>query len=240
MKTIQLSILFSLLFLLFVQPSHARQWEGAIDLNVGVPQAEFSDQLDRGGIGVGFNAGYQFANTPFMLGIDFGFMNFGVDEREEPLSSTIPDLTVRVKNSYNLLNGDIVLRAMTKEAVVRPYLEGLFGFNYFFTQTTISERGFGNEDVLSDTNFEDFSLNYGFGGGTMFRVWRNNNESSNPLEANPVQSVYINISARYLFGNEAEYLQEGSIATDNGTVTYDISRSETDLLYLKLGVGFRF
>ena len=239
MKTIQLSILSSLFFLLFVQPSHARQWEGAIDLNVGVPQAEFSDQLDRGGVGVGFTLGYQFEDTPFMLGFDFGFMNFGVDTREEPLSSTIPDLTVRVKNSYNLLNGDIVLRAMTKEAVVRPYLEGLFGFNYFFTQTTISER-FGGEDVLSDTNFDDFSMNYGFGGGAMFRVWRNMNENADPLDTNPIQSVYINVSARYLFGSEAEYLQEGSIATDNGSVTYDISRSETDLLYLKLGVGFKF
>lgn len=222
-----------------IQQSHARQWEGSIDFNIGAPQADFNDQLDRVGVGIGFTAGYQFRESPFMLGFDFGFMNFGVDRRDEPLSSTIPDLTVRVENSYNLVNGNIVLRAMTQEATVRPYLEGLVGFNYFYTQTTIRERGFAEEEVLRDTNFDDFALNYGFGGGAMFRVWRNR-DSSNDAEANLIQSVYINLSSRYLFGNEAEYLKEGSIATDNGQVTYDISRSKTDLLYFKLGVGFKF
>ena len=239
MNTLRVSLIIAIVSLLMVQQSHARQWQGSIDLNLGAPQAEFSEQLDRTGVGIGLTAGYQFNDSPFILGFDFGFMNFGIDSREEPLSSNIPDLTVRVENSYNLVNGNIVLRAITGEASVRPFLEGLVGFNYFYTQTTIRERGFGNEDVLQDTNFDDFALNYGFGGGAMFRVWRNRDANSG-TDTNPIQSVYINVASRYLFGNEAEYLQEGSISTGNGGVTYDVSRSETDLLYFKLGVGFKF
>ncbi|PWN06559.1 outer membrane beta-barrel protein [Rhodohalobacter mucosus] len=239
MKTFLKTLFFTLIFALMVQQSQARQWEGSIDFNLGSPQADFSEQLDRLGVGIGLTAGYQFSDSPFMLGFDFGFMNFGVDSRDEPLSSTIPDLTVRVENSYNLVNGNIALRAITQEASVRPFLEALVGFNYFYTQTTIRERGFGEEDVLRDTNFDDFALNYGFGGGAMFRVWQNSAMSSEP-GSTPISSVYINVAGRYLFGNEAEYLQKGSIATENGQVTYDVSRSETDLLYFKLGVGFKF
>lgn len=218
----------------------ARQFQGSIDFNIGAPQGEFNDQLDRLGYGLNFTAGYQFRESPFMLGIDFGFMNFGTDSREEPLSSTIPDLTVLVENSYNLVTGNILVRAMTPEATVRPFIEGMVGFNYFYTETTIRERGFSSDEpVLRDTNFDDIALNYGIGGGVQFLLWRNRIPDVE-ITSTDVHSVYLNVAGRYLPGREAEYLQEGSIIRDNGQVTYDVSRSKTDLLYFKLGVGVRF
>jgi hypothetical protein len=233
----------ALLFTLFaLQPVEiqARQWQATLDFNVGAPQGEFNEQLDRLGVGLNFTGGYQFRESPFMLALDLGFMNFGTDSREEPLSSTIPDLTVLVENSYNLATGNIVMRAISPESAVRPYLEGLFGFNYFYTETTIRERGFGSDEpVLRDTNFDDFTLNYGFGGGAFFRIWQNKRENVDPYSVE-ASSIYISLASRYLFGNEAEYLKEGSITRDNGQVTYDVSRSRTNLLYFKLGIGLKF
>jgi hypothetical protein len=49
-------------------------------------------------------------------------------------------------------------------------------------------------------------------------------------------SLYLDLKARYLFGSEAEYLKEGSVIVENGRVTYDVSRSKTDLLQIHLGV----
>jgi|GEM_PF-6576517 len=60
-----------------------------------------------------------------MLGLDFGLMNFGTETREEPLSSTIPDLRVKVENSYDFLSGDILFRLISPntDALVRPYVD---------------------------------------------------------------------------------------------------------------------
>jgi hypothetical protein len=242
MRTFSFILLWLIAQLLITQSSQARQWQAELDFSLGAPQGEFSDQLDRLGVGLNFSGGYQFSETPFMIGLDLGFMNFGVEKREESLSSTIPDLRVRVENSYNLGTGNVFIRFLASDAVVRPYLDGLLGFNYFYTETVIKERGFGNDEpVLRDTNFEDIALSYGFGGGIRIRVF-DGSSTVNQSEgfAPTVRSAHINLSGRYLFGREAEYLKKGSISRENGEVFYDIQRSKTDLLYFKLGLGIVF
>jgi hypothetical protein len=112
---------------------------------------------------------------------------------------------------------------------LRPYLEGLIGGAYLFTETTIKSEG--NEEVASSTNFDDFAWNYGAGGGFMYEVYRNDDDGS---------AFFIDLKARYLLGTEAEYLKEGSVVVENGQVTYEVSRSKTDLLTVQLGVIYYF
>jgi hypothetical protein len=233
--------LFSLIILfLSIQNVHARQWQATLDFSLGAPQGAFSNEIERLGAGLNISGGYQFRESPFMIGLDLGFLNFGSDSRDEPLSTTIPDLRVRVDNSYNLATGNIFVRVLAPEMSVKPYLDALVGFNYFYTETTISERGFGSaEPVLRDTNFEDVALNYGFGSGVMINVFRRDSRDEGNY-THYVNSAYVNIGARYLFGNEAEYLKKGSITRENGEVFFDVQRSKTDLLYFKIGVGIVF
>lgn len=219
---------------------HAQEFHFDLDFNVGVPQGEFSNEVDRLGWGLGLMGGYKIPETPLMVGLDFGFMNFGVDTRTEPLSTTIPDITVEVENSYNLVTGNLLFRLSGPPATLRPYVDGLFGFNYFFTQTVLRERGsFSEESELRDTNFDDTSLSYGLGSGVNLRVY-SREVNTDPTTDFSLGSVYLNAGVRYMFGREAEYLQEGSISRNNDSVTYDVSRSETDLLYFKFGVNFTF
>lgn len=221
--------------------AHSQEIQTEIDFGIGIPQGDFRDQLDRVGGGINIMAGYRFADSPVLLGIDFGFMNFGKDTREEPLSTTIPDLTVEVENSYNLAHGDLLLRLIAPPSTVRPYVDGLFGFNYFFTQTVIRERGgFSDEEKLRDTNFDDTALSYGFGAGVQFRLWQKRGEVTKTAGDVEPSSVYLNLMSRYMFGREAEYLQEGSISRENGEVFYDVSQSKTDLLHFKIGVVVNF
>ncbi len=226
--------------LIFSVPLYGQEIQAGVDFQVGLPQGEFKDQMDRGGIGVGFMGGYRFKGSPLMLGLDIGFMNFGSEKRTEPLSSTIPDLRVEVVNEYNLFHGDILLRFIppNPETVIRPFVDGLFGLNYFFTQTTLRERG-SDEAVLRDTNFEDTSLSYGFGGGMQVRLYRRGERKQEEEEIS-VRTVYLNLMGRYMYGREAEYLQEGSIRRENGEVFFDVNRSNTNLFYIKLGVVFNF
>ncbi len=220
-------------------PLYGQELQAGVDFQVGLPQGEFKDQLDRGGIGVGFMGGYRFKGSPLMVGLDMGFMNFGSEKRTEPLSTTIPDITVEVVNEYNLFHGDILLRFIppNPETIIRPFVDGLVGLNYFFTQTTLQERGTAAE-VLRDTNFEDTSLNYGFGGGIQIRIYRRG--ETDKEEKISARSVSLNLMGRYMYGREAEYLQEGSIRRENGEVFFDVNRSYTNLFYIKLGAVINF
>lgn len=220
---------------------HSQELQATLDLGVGIPQGDFRNNFDHVGGGLNVLAGYRFKNSPVMVGLEFGFMNFGTETREEPLSSTIPDLKVEVENSYNLAHGDLFLRFIAPPSTIRPYLDGLIGFNYFFTQTVLRERGsFSDEDVLRDTNFEDTALSYGFGAGLQVRLWQKREEITQTAGDVEPSSVYLNLRSRYMFGRDAEYLQEGSIRRENGEVFYDVSESKTDLLHIKMGVVVNF
>lgn len=223
---------------------HAQELQFGLDVQLGVPQKEFNTQMgNRLGFGVGGMFGVRLPDTPILVGVDLGFMNFGTETRDEPLSTTIPDIRVEVENSYNLFHGDLLLRMIPPGGAVRPYLDGLVGFNHFFTETVLRERGgFGSQpDVLRDTNFRDTSLSYGFGAGFLFRVYSDDGSREvNSDEFSGPYSVYIHFNSRYMFGREAEYLREGSIIRENGNVTFDVIRSKTDLLYFKLGVTVEF
>jgi hypothetical protein len=212
----------------FSQQSFAQMGEVSIEGLVGIPQADFRNEINRAGLGIGLTGGYQFPRSPVQIGAKFGFMNYGIDRRNAPLSTTIPDLTVRVENQYNIVQGHGYLRLTPPSGPFRPYVEGLAGFNYLFTQTAIYERG-SNEEKLTDTNFDDTAFSYGLGGGIKVLLY-----------ADAGSDVYLDLRANYLFGNSATYLKKGSITIENGQAYYDAYRSATDMLLLQVGVSITF
>lgn len=229
-------------YLLFVihNSAHAQELDAGINFQVIVPQNEFDESINTLGYGVNLQGLYRFPESPFGLGIDFNFNNFGRDTREEPISTTIPDLTVRVENEYNLIQGLMVAKVQPQDGVLRPFAEGLAGFNYFYTQTSIENRGNqSDEPIATDTNFEDWAFAWGGGGGVAIRVFDRRNSASYNSE-NPIAAGYINLGVRYLNGSEAEYLREGSIVADNGSVTYETLKSRTDMLMIQFGFVLRF
>ena len=124
----------------------------------------------------------------------------------------------------------------TSSGAVRPYVDGLVGMKYLWTETRIeNRRDFDDEPIAVSTNFDDAAFSYGAGGGIDVRLY------DGPLgeEQRPV-SISLNVGVRYLFGAEAEYLKEGSIRQSGGSVRYDVERSKTDLLVPQFGVRFSF
>ena len=212
----------------FPQQTRAQMGEVSVEGLVGLPQADFKNEINRAGLGIGFTGGVQLKGSPFHVGAKFGFMNYGIDRRNTPLSSTIPDLSVRVENQYNMIQGHGFVRVTPPSGPFRPYIEGLAGFNYLFTQTAIYERG-TFEEKLTDTNFDDTAFSYGLGGG--FKVLLYSDAGSN---------VYLDARANYLFGNSANYLKKGSITVENGQAYYDVYRSATDLLLIQIGASITF
>ncbi len=233
-KTYKLSII-AVLYIIFNLYPVAYCQSGGINLLLGFPQGEFKDNVKRTGIGVGIEGLYWVSqDAPFGIGLNLSYMNYGSETRRAPFSYTIPDVTVDVERTNNIANFNILFRLTTKNTLLKPYIDLLFGGAYLFTETKIvSTRN--SEEVTTDTNFDDFAWSYGVGGGLMYKVYE---------EMEKGTKIYIDFKVRYMFGSEAQYLKEGSVNINYNVnppkVTYYYSESKTDLLNTQLGVQVYF
>lgn len=210
--------------------------EVGVNLQGAFPQGAFKDNLDTYGFGINGHLIYQIRNTPVALGINIGFITYGSETRRAPFSTTIPDVTVEVTNTNNIFNGHLMMRLQPPSGSFRPYADALFGFNYLFTETQITDSEEVDDEIASSTNFDDSALSYGFGGGLRFKLTDLPSETG----ANG-PSLHLDLGGRYLFGGEAQYLKEGSIEqTSGGNVDFDVQDSATDILHIYLGVIFQF
>jgi hypothetical protein len=229
------ALLVALVLLALCVPASAKlNFMGGLHFNGGFPQGEFKDQLNKDAFGLGGQFFYAPETSPFGIGIELGWMNYGNEKRREPFSSTVPDVTVEVTRSNNLVEGFFIFRGQVPRGPIRPYADAMVGFNYFFTKTTISNSDDPSHDVASSTNQDDAVFAYGFGGGAMVQVYDGPKRSGKPLQ------VFIDAGLRYVLGGEAEYLKKGSIQIEGTTVSYTKIKSKTDLLRLHVGVMFRF
>lgn len=228
----RLFVALSALVFLAAPPAHAQvQPQGELSFAMGFPQGEFADNVTNPGFGINIFGGLGFAQAPVVLGGELGFLIYGQEHRREPFSTTIPDVTVDVETNNNIVMGHFVLRLQPQTGTVRPYADGLFGFKYLFTETRIENDRFrpGPDPIAVSTNFDDIALSYGVGGGVDVRLYHG------MLGESP-GTVFLKLGARYLPGAEAEYLKKGSIARNDGTVTYEVERSRTTLLVPQIGV----
>ncbi len=204
-----------------------------INLNLALPQGEFKEKVENAGFGLSGNINFiaPQPKSPFGFGLNLGYIIYGSESRTEPLSTTIPDVFVNIDRTNSLLNFHILFTLGLPKGRVRPYFEGLFGGSYIYTTTSVKSQGTG-EEFASSTNFDDWAWSYGAGGGLNILLSGDPNSDQN--------TIYLDLKGRYLFGSEAEYLKQGSVKIVNGQVSYDVSRSKTDLLTIHAGIVIYF
>ena len=208
--------------------AHAQQIQVGLDFTTVVPRGSFSENVTNNGYGVGGQFLVGLGRSPFHLGVDAAFTNYGSDEHEEPLSTTIPEVDIKVRTDNNIILTHLLLRAQPRSGRVRPYADGLIGLKYLFTRTSI--RNELDEELASTTNLSDTTFSYGFGGGLQVRL----------ANIGSGGDVSLDTKVRYLRGSQAEYLKRGSIRRENGSVSFDVLSSRTDVLAVQVGVTFRF
>lgn len=231
MRRIVLAVLVACATLTYT--AAAQDFQGGLGFIVGAPQGEFKENVDATGYGVSGHIGYSPKAQPFMIGLELGYLNYGSETRTEPFSTTIPDVFVNVTTTNNLVLTHLFLRAQPTKGTIRPYVEGLVGVSYFFTETKIENKNRGGEEIASNTNQDDATFSGGGGLGAMIKVYGKVTERKS-LE------VLLDFRTRYLLGGEAEYLKEGSIRRESGRVVYDINKSKTNLLTFQFGIAIRF
>lgn len=197
---------------------------------LGFPQGEFKEKVNRLGYGFQVQGTIWSPGTlqPFTLGANIGYMIYGEENRSSRLSPDIPDIFVDVNRSNSIVNFNLLFQVCPFSGPLKPYIEGLFGGAYIFTKTTV-ESEWSDEPVFESTNFDDWTWNYGAGAGFLIQLTEGVGDFG---------VLYLDLKARYMFGTEAEYLREGDIQINQstGNLTYNVSRSKTDLLKIYIGV----
>jgi len=213
---------------------------GQINLRgtAGVPTGGFGNNIGTGG-GLHLFIGGYLDNAPVTIGLDVGFVTYGRSIDTLPVSETIgPRALVDVETSNSLVQPHLVARLQPKTGRVRPFLDGLVGFKYLFTRTSVQDDDISNDaddTFVSTTNHDDFAFSAGVGAGVDVRVYTHDDP------AKEVRTVSLHLGVQYLWGQQATYLSEGDLVDQNGNGRLDedelrVQESRTSLLQPQLGV----
>ena len=205
--------------------------QAGLGLMMGVPVGDFHENVALA-LGLAGHLGFGLGSSPISIGVEGTYLWYGSESRDVPLVG-MPGLAVGVDtaNDMFLLHGRV--RAQRPDGRVRPYVDGLVGFNYIATTTSVDAEDtcyyigstfYCSDDGDSVTNLEDVVLSAGGGAGVMFA-----------FGASP-HSMRLDLSLRYLYGGEAEYLTEGDIQwQEDGPVILVPHRTRTDMLMVYVG-----
>ena len=236
MKIFKFSGSFVLFVLLLHSPGYSLgRFQTSVDFTLGFPQSEFKQNIDRIGIGGSGYFAYKFKNSPFSAGASISVLVYGSETRRELLSAAIPEVEVDVTTRNYILLCHLVFRAQPPEGTFRPYVEGLVGFQYLWTETGVYDRGTYREKIASSVHLSDWTWSSGAGCGLLMKVY----EDRKNRERNTF-AIFVDVGARYLKGGKAEYLREGSIHQEDDRLIYDSKISHTDLITARLGLSFAF
>jgi hypothetical protein len=187
---------------------------GALGDNIGFgygAEGAYLFRLDR--------AGY------LSLRADAGFLQYGQESKQVPLSATIGGrIQVKVSTDNNIVPLMIGPQLMWPRGAIRPYVNAGVGGQFFFTQSSVDGAD-GTLDYANTTNQWDATSAWVAGGGVYL-----------PLYERGVK-VLLDLGAQYIHGGRAQYLKPGSIQDlPDAQIAITPMESETHMVLVRLGV----
>jgi hypothetical protein len=203
--------------------------QAGINFSLAFPQGEFGEEVDN--LGYGLSGEFMFLSpkplSPFGIGVNLGYYVYGRESSRVPWSSYIQSVFLDVEKTNNLVNFHILFELGFPTGVIRPYVQGLFGGEYLYTESSVSGEN-GQEVIASSTNYDDWAWSYGAGGGIEILL------GGDPVTE--MGAIYLDLKGRYLFGSETTYLKEGDMYVEQGELVYSPSKSKTDMITAHVGV----
>ena len=100
-----------------------------------------------------------------------------------------------------------------------------------FTETSVNvdSDAFSDQTIARTTNFKDYALSFGGGGGVLLELvsWTDGR-------------LNLDLGARYVFGGEADYLVPEFLSPSDEVADLEVNRSRTDIVTIHFGVMFEF
>ncbi|HTJ22876.1 MAG TPA: hypothetical protein VL383_10810 [Gemmatimonadaceae bacterium] len=189
------------------------------------PTGAFADNI---GLGYGVNAAYLYQldrDGILSLRADLGFLGYGHESKRVPLSSTIGGrIQVRVSTTNYIVPVSIGPQLTWPTGNVRPYVNGGFGGQFFYTQSSIDGNN-GSTTDFSTTNQHDQTHAWVAGGGVYV-----------PIHSRKV-NVMLDAGVQYFTDGRAQYLRPGSIIDlPDAQIQINPLESDTHMLVVRLGV----
>ena len=171
---------------------YAQSIQGGLNLLTVMPQEDFKDNIGTSKVGGSIWAGYKLKDSPVSVGLEMDYFMYGKTERSEFFNDNIPEVNVDVSTTHNVVTALSFLRFSLNRKNVIPYFDCLLGFNYLYTRTSVSDKNDFLESIAATTNYDDTSLNYGFGLGCMMKIFdiKNKNNESNPFQ------IFLNLTVQ--------------------------------------------
>lgn len=203
----------------------ARRSSGALSFVQSRPQDTFGRNI---GLGYGIDGAYLFRLDragALALRADAGFLQYGNESKQVPLSSTIGGrIQVDVSTNNYIVPLSIGPQIMWPKGPIRPYANAGIGGQFFFTQSSV--EGTDNATSFANTtNQWDKTMTWVGGGGLYIPVYQRG------------VNVLIDVGAQYVKGGRARYLKPGSIEDlPNSQIRITSMESETHMVLMRLGV----
>lgn len=235
-KIVRLGVIACSLLILTLPGSAQSRFQTGMFFGLSSPQGEFGEYATDFSYGGAINFTYKLPDSIIALGVVFDYSIYGYESWEEPLSLTLANIWVDVSTYNSMIMGHFIVRLQPNKGLLRPYLDGLFGFKHLRTDTRISDiDSYDNDDFASTNHMSNSALSYGAGAGMMLPLYKIINRQTRRFF-----SIDLDFGVRYIKGGRADYLVEGAIESWNGKLIYNISESYTDLFTAYVGLTFCF
>lgn len=222
-----------LVIILMPVVSAAQSFNLDVGFALGTPMGSFQQSLDRNSYGIDMGATYQIPYTPIHVGGGLVYQNYGWTERSEYFSPDIQEIKLRVRTTNNMVTPHFLMRIEPDMGIFGPFLEGMVGFNYLYTESSVLDD-WAEDEIASSVNYDSYTSSYGIGGGMKFKLYEGYDNDGDFF------GVSLTVKAKYLLGGEANYLKEGGLTRNRRGLNYDISRSRTDISTFNIGLTFSF
>ena len=191
----------------------------------GVPLGTFGKKVGASpGAAVDFTA--RIGRTPVFVGAAFDYLLYGTENREVALFPAVPEVFSDVDTTNNLIRTHALVRVQPSTGRLRPYAEGLLGFSYVYTRTSVD---LGYESGGATTHLGDFAPSFGAGGGATIE-----------LVSGQGGRLGLDIGFRYLTGGDVDYLARGELQRHETGVTFEPSRSPATMFGVQIGIAVDF
>lgn len=213
------------------QAAPLQRLQGDFRFILGVPQGDFDKITGDVGYGASGSLRVPLRQVPLQVGLDLGLLFFESDPTTLT-SDTAPSTEAVVRYDTNVFMGHFLARFQPWDGTFTPYVDGLVGFKYLFSDARIERRVFPSTDPTNvATDLNDWALSYGLGAGVDVelltgsrRVW--------------FETLALSAGARYLFGSEAECVAGDPLLEGRDPSTTNCAR--TDLLVPQIGLTLRY
>jgi hypothetical protein len=199
---------------------------------VAIPLGELRQVIQNtyGNVGIGIAAGAMVNPMPrgrpsaFLIGIDFGYLIYGVDK--------IPANAIHgnIKSSFNVYSFGFSGRLMASQhKKFTPFLDGVLGAKIFNVTTKIDKnliQTLANSDPEVIDSYDNSTLSYSVGVGFF-----------NRKPGNDFGRGSFSVRFLYTWGMETRYVPRNSVYIDaNNNVQYSTANTHTDMFLIQFGL----